>query len=356
MKKRGVGIACNTHPAGLKGGGDPSQAQLRLKLDGTFDLLFGAVDIGQGCKTVLWQIAADELDVPVDAITVSNFDTDIGLMCTGTFASRVTFIDGNAVINAAKDLKAKIKRFVASQLDVEPEQLEVADNRVFVKDNPDQGMAMAQVGAAANWGGEVLVGTGAYTPGPGQDFDPETGKMTAIASLAFGACVAEVEVDTETGMVDVLKLTQVFEVGKAINPLLCKGQINGGAMMGISFALTENTLPFYPATDFAIDGFEDYILTTAAEKPPEIIAETIEIPHPDGPKGAKGFGEMPASAAPPAILSAIHDAIGVWITDYPATPERVLKALEAKERGETMLSEVDMDKLDSALESLGEEL
>ena len=332
MKKRGVGISCNTHPAGLKGGGDPSQAQIRLKLDGTFDLLFGAVDIGQGCKTVLWQIAADELGVPLEAITVCKFDTDVGLMCTGTFASRVTFIDGNAVINAARDLKAKMKRFVASQLGVEPEQLEVADNRVFVKDNPEQGMSMTEVGALANWGGEILVGTGAYTPGAAQDFDPETGKMTAIASLAFGACVAEVEVDTETGVVDLLKLVQVYEIGKAINPLLCKGQINGGATMGISFALTENTCPYYPTMDFAVDNLSDYVLTTAADMPPEMITDIVEVPHPNGPRGAKGFGEMTASAPPPAILSAIHDAIGVWITDYPATPEVILRALEAKEK------------------------
>ena len=330
MKKRGIGISCNTHPAGLKGGGDPSQALIRVKLDGTLDLVIGAVDIGQGCKTILRQIAAEELGVPLEAITLSNFDTDIGLMCTGTFASRVTFIDGNAVIQAARDLKDKIKRFVGSQLGVNPEQLEIADNRVFVKDNPEKGMSMASIGAAANWGGEILVGTGAFTPGAAQDFDPETGKMTAIASLAFGACVAEVEVDTETGVVDVLKLVQVYEIGRAINPLLCKGQINGGSMMGLSFALTENLFPYYPAPDFAPETLSDYILTTAADMPKEMIYDIVEVPHPNGPYGAKGFAEMTASAAPPAILSAIHDAIGVWITDYPATPEVILRALEAK--------------------------
>ena len=189
---------------------------------------------------------------------------------------------------------------------------------------------MTEVGTMANWGGHFLVGTGAYTPGAGQSFDPETGKMTAIASLAFGACVAEVEVDTETGVVDLIKLVQVYEIGKAINPLLCKGQINGGAMMGISFALTEDFTPYYPKIDFAPDGLADYVLTTAADMPPVMISDIVEVPHPNGPRGAKGFSEMTASAAPPAILSAIHKAIGVWITDYPATPERILKALAAK--------------------------
>ncbi len=327
MKKRGVGISCNTHPTGLKGGGDPSQALLRLKPDGTLDLLVGAVDIGQGSKTIMRQFAADELGVPIEAITMHNFDTDIGPMCTGTFASRVTFMDGNAVIQACADLKQKLKTFGERLLEAPAGEIEIADNKVFVRGDPTRAKTMAEIGVAANWGGEFLVGEGAYTPGPGQNFDPETGKMTAVASLAFGACVAEVEVDTETGVVDVLKLVQVYEVGKAINPLLVKGQINGGTMMGIGFALTENNLPFYPSPDMAIDSLDDYIITTAADMPPEMLYDVVEIPHPNGPRGAKGFAEMTASAPPPAILSAIHNAIGVWITDYPATPEVILRAL-----------------------------
>jgi CO/xanthine dehydrogenase Mo-binding subunit len=328
MKKRGVGISCNTHPAGLKGGGDPSQAQLRLKPDGTFDLLVGSVDIGQGSKTILRQIAADEMGVPLEAITVNNFDTDIGPLCTGTFASRVTFMDGNAVILAAADLKEKVRRIAASVFQVPADEIEVADNRVFVRNDNGKSMTMAEMGARANWGGEFPVGNGAYLAGPGQSFDPETGEMTALASLAFGACVAEVEVDTETGMVEVMKLVQCYEVGKAINPLLCKGQIYGGSMMGIGFALTEDFSPDYPRIDLAPEGFSDYVITTAADMPPVLLSDIVEVPHPRGPRGAKGFSEMTAAAPAPAILSAIHDAIGVWITDYPATPERILRALQ----------------------------
>jgi CO/xanthine dehydrogenase Mo-binding subunit len=330
MKKRGTGISCNTHPAGLKGGGDPSQAQIRLKPDGTLDLLVGSVDIGQGSKTILRQIAADEMDIPIETITLNNFDTDTGPMCTGTFASRVTFMDGNAVIKAADDLKRKIRSWASRALGVGEDDIEVADNGVVVKGAPDLSRTMAQVGAMANWGGEYLVGTGAYIPGPGQSFDPETGEMTALSSLAFGACVAEVDVDTETGVVDVIKLVQVYEVGKAINPLLCKGQINGGAMMGIGFALTEDFSPDYPTLELAPEGLNDYVITTAADMPPVMISDLVEVPHPNGPRGAKGFSEMTAAAPAPAILSAIHDAVGVWITDYPATPERILKALAMK--------------------------
>lgn len=333
MKKRGTGISCNTHPAGLKGGGDPSQAQIRLKPDGTLDLLVGAVDIGQGSKTILRQIAADEMGVPIEAITISNFDTDTGPMCTGTFASRVTFMDGNAVIRATDDLKRKMRSWAAAALGADADDILVADNMVSVRGRADLSRTMAQVGAMANWGGEYLVGTGAYIPGPGQSFDPETGEMTALSSLAFGACVAEVEVDTETGVVEVVKLVQVYEVGRAINPLLCKGQINGGAMMGIGFALTEDFSPDYPAIELAPEGLSDYMITTAADMPPVMIADIVEVPHPDGPRGAKGFSEMTAAAPPPAIISAIHEAVGVWITDYPATPERILRALAAKKGG-----------------------
>ena len=333
MKKRGVGISLGVHPTGLKGGGDPSQAQIRIKPDGTFDLLNGAVDIGQGCKTALRQIAAETLDVPLDSITLNNFDTDIGPLCTGTFASRVTFMDGNAVIKAAQDLLVKMKKFAATQLGVGPDQLEAGDGRIFVKGDPEKGLTMAEIGQGANWGGEeFMVGLGAYSPGANQSFEPDTGKMTALAAMAYHACVSEVEVDDETGQVDLLKLVHVSDVGTAINPLLVKGQVNGGAMMGFSFALTENTYPYYPSIDHAVDGLADYYLTTAADIPVEMIDELVEIPNPNGPYGAKGFSENSASGPPASILSAIHDAIGVWITDYPATPERILRALAAKEK------------------------
>jgi len=331
VKKKGIGISLGVHPSGLKGGGDPSQAQLRLKPDGTLDLLNGAVDIGQGCKTILRQFAADTLGVPLESITHNNFDTDVGPMCTGTFASRVTFMDGNAVILAANDLKSKILAFVAGMWGVDKEQLDMADGKVYMKDDPSKTMGMADVGLAANWGGAFLVGTGSFIPGANQAFEKDTGKMTAVAALAYHACVAEVEVDTDTGQVDILKLVHVHDVGKAINPLLIKSQVNGGAMMGIGFALTENVYPYYPAMDNVIQDLGDYLIPTAADMPPIILDGIVEIPNPHGPLGAKGFAENSASGPPSAILSAIHNATGVWITEYPASPERILRALKPED-------------------------
>ena len=153
MKKKGTGISLGVHPSGLKGGGDPSQAQIRLKPDGTLDLLNGAVDIGQGCKTILRQIAADTLGVPLESITHHNFDTDIGPLCTGTFASRVTFMDGNAVIAAARDLKEKIIAFVAGMWGVDKQQLDMADGKVYVKNEPDKdhGHVRDRSGSQLGW-------------------------------------------------------------------------------------------------------------------------------------------------------------------------------------------------------------
>jgi CO/xanthine dehydrogenase Mo-binding subunit len=331
VKKIGTGISLGVHPTGLKGGGDPSQAQIRLKADGTLDLMNGAVDIGQGCKTILRQLAADTLGVPLESITHHNFDTDVGPLCTGTFASRVTFMDGNAVITAANDLKEKIITFVAGMWGVDKQQLDLADGKVYVKDGSDKTMGMFEIGQAANWGGSFFVGTGAFIPGGNESFEKDTGKMSNVAALAYHACVAEVEVDTETGLVDVLKLVHVHDVGKAINPLLIRSQANGGAMMGIGFALTEDANPYYPSMDHVAHNLEDYYITTAADMPPKLVDGIVEIPNPNGPMGAKGFGENSASGPPAAILSAIHDAIGVWITDYPASPERVLRALNPEE-------------------------
>lgn len=335
MNKRGVGFSCVLHPTGNKGAGDPSQAAIELKPDGTFVLLVGAVDLGQGSTTILRQFAADLLDVPIENVFASNFADDFAPLSLGSFASRVTLIDPHAVKNAADDLKAKIRNYVAPMLGVEPDELKVADNKVFVADDPETCMTMAEVGGAVNFAGgakaEFLVGTGAWQPDFFTPHDPETGAMPAVAAISFGSCVAEVEVDTETGEIDLLKLVQVWEVGKAVNPLLVRQQINGGLHIGLGAAVTENTFPYYPSAEVAPDNLADYALPTFADYPDELIYGIEEVPHPKGVMGAKGFSEGSSNAPPPAIMHAVYNAIGVWIDEYPASPEIVLRALEEKE-------------------------
>jgi CO/xanthine dehydrogenase Mo-binding subunit len=334
MKKKGVGMALVLHPSGNKGAGDPSNAAIQLKPDGTLTLLVGAVDLGQGSTTILRQFAADAMEVPIENIYASNFADDFAPLSLGSFASRVTLIDPHAVANAAEDLKVKIREYAADLLEAHPDDLEYSQGKVSVKGVPDRSMTLAEIGGAAAFGGgadpALLVGTGAWQPARFHAHDPETGEMPAVGAISFGCCIAHVEVDTETGLVDVNKLVQVWEVGKAVNPLLVRQQINGGMECGLGTALIENAFPYYPNPDWAPDNLSDYAIPTFEDYPQELVWDYVEVPHPAGVHGAKGFSEGSTNGPPPAIMAAIHDAVGVWIDQYPASPEIILKALQAK--------------------------
>ena len=329
MKKRGVGIAAALYPTGMSGGGDSSQAIVKVKSDGTVDLIIGSCDIGQGAKTVLAQMAAEELGVGYDQVTVVNQDTDATPMCFGTFASRVTFVAGNAVVQAAREARSILFEVAAEDLEASPDDLVAADGKIFVRGAPDRAKSIAEVAGKANFAmRKLVVGRGHYMRDPSSP-DPETGKTDPFATLAWAGVLAEVEVDTETGEVEILKLVTCYDVGRAINPLLAEGQIEGGTVMGIGAALMENLYPFYPTRDWQPESYHDYVIPTAADVP-EIVSAIYECPSTNGPYGAKGIGEMTANVPAPAIINAIHDAIGVWITEVPVTPEKILKALEAK--------------------------
>ncbi|MBW2619414.1 MAG: xanthine dehydrogenase family protein molybdopterin-binding subunit, partial [Deltaproteobacteria bacterium] len=251
----------------------------------------------------------------------------------GVFASRATFMSGNAAIRACQDLKEKLKKYTARLLEVESDELAVGNYGVFVKADPDKRMSMAEIGAAANYPSATadvfLCGIGTYHPGGPQTVDPKTGEMPLLAAAAFATGIVEVEVDTETGVVEVTKAVHVYDVGKAINPLMCQCQINGGSAMGIGMSLSEDAHPYWPEVDFAVETLGDYVMATAADMPADNQHAIVEVEHPDGPFGAKGFCEMSANIQIPAVAAAIHDAIGVWLTQFPMTPEAVLKALES---------------------------
>lgn len=329
MKKRGVGIATALYPTGMSGGGDSSQAIVKVKSDGSVDLIVGSCDIGQGCKTVLAQMAAEELGVDYDQVTVVNDNTDATPMCFGTFASRVTFVAGNATVQAAREARSILFDIASEDLEASPDDLEAAGGKIFVRGAPDRSLGIADVAGKANFAmRKLVVGRGHYMRDPGAP-DPDTGQVDPFATLAWAAVLAEVEVDTETGEVLVTNLVTSYDVGRAINPTLAEGQIEGGAAMGIGAALMEDLYPFYPTQEWQPETYHDYVIPTAADIP-DIKSAIYECPSTNGPYGAKGIGEMTANAPAPAIVNAVHDAIGVWITDLPITPERVLKALDEK--------------------------
>ncbi len=330
-KHRGRGIATIEYPTGMNQNGDPTQAWLKLKPDGRVDVFAGTVDIGQGSKTVHTQIVADTLGVPYDWVTMDNSNTDSSAVCTGTFASRGTFIGGNAVRFAAEKAKERILDIASRELEISPDDLEIADGEVTAKGSPQKKIGIPEVAAAATWTyGELITGTGAALKAYSV-VDDDTGSVDSEphSAISYAACVADVEVDDETGDVQVLRLIQVYDVGRAINPTLVEGQIEGGAMMGLGLGLLEAAYPYYPSVEHRGDQFGAYLAPTL-EDLPELENVILENPSADGPFGAKAIGEMANNAQPPAICSAIHDAVGVWITECPATPERVLRALEEK--------------------------
>src|SRR6476660_9264736 len=328
-KHRGRGIATIEYPTGMNQNGDPSQAWIKVKPDGRIDVFAGTVDIGQGSKTVHTQIVADTIGVPYEWVTMDVSNTDSSPICTGSFASRGTFIGGNAVRFAAERVREKILEIAAKEMEIDPGDLEIADGEVSAKGAPDRKLGVPDVAAAATYTyGELITGTGAALK-KYANVDNDTGEVDSEphSAISYAACVAEVEVDDETGEVRVEKLVQVYDVGRAINPTLVEGQIEGGAMMGLGLGLLEEAYPYYPETDHRGGEFGAY-LAPALEDLPDIDNLIIENPSEDGPFGAKAIGEMANNAQPPAIVSAIYDAVGVWVTQLPATPERVLRALD----------------------------
>ena len=329
MKKRGVGIACGLYPTGMSGGGDSGQAMVKVQPDGSAVLVVGSVDLGQGCRTVFAQMVAEVLGIDYDQVTVVNGNTDSCPLSFGSFASRVTFVDGNAVVAAAEDARSILFEVAGEMLEASGGDLEAGAGNIYVKGSPDRSKTIGEVAGAATFGmRKLIVGRGHYMRDRSSP-DPETGACDPFYTLAWSAMLVEVEVDTETGEVEVLKLVACYDVGKAINPLQTEGQIDSGAAMGLGGALMEQLHPAYPSLDFQPDNLGDYVIPTAMDLP-DVLAVIHECPSTDGPFGAKGLGEMTANAPGPAIVNAIHDAVGVWIEALPATPEKVLRALEEK--------------------------
>ena len=332
-KKRGRGFSTVNYPTGMNLGGDPTQALIHATGAGNFVVTLSSTDLGQGLKTIATQIAADALGVSAEDVIVDTGDTDTGPFCMGTFASRTTHRVGNAIIEAADEAKEVLLEAAGEELEANPEDLEMdGEGNIQVTGVPERSIAIADASEIAQFEmGKSVAGRGAGWR-PLSEVDPETGEMDPDSTEAHAAVVADVEVDTETGEVDVVSLKSVYEIGQIINPALVEGQIKGGAWMGMAHALYETTDPYYPNPEHKPGTFGEYPLPGPAEVP-EMEYEVLEIPAESGPYGAKGIGEMAATPPIPAIVNAVNDAIGVRLTQYPITPEDVLRALEEEEGG-----------------------
>jgi CO/xanthine dehydrogenase Mo-binding subunit len=326
---KGRGISAVNYPTGMNLGGDPSQALIHATTTGSFVITLSSVDLGQGLKTVMAQIGAETLGVPFDTVWVDTADTDTGPHCMGTFASRGTHRIGNAIIMAAKEARSVMLDVAAEELEVDPADL-VTDGKgnVHVKGSPEKSVAVINVALAAHFKyGKTISGRGIFMK-PKSDVVPETGEMNPDSAQAHACTVAEVEVDDETGEIFVLKLTNAYEIGRAMNPAMAHQQIVGGAWMGMSHALYETTEPYYPDRAHGPLDFSEYLMPGPGDIA-VMESAIIERPAANGPYGAKGIGEMTANSPIAAIANAIFDACGVRVETMPFTPEKVLRGLDA---------------------------
>ncbi len=325
MKKRGKGIACMVYPVGGTSYANPGSAFVKVNQDGTAVVLTGATDVGQGSTTVLAQIAAEELGIDYRAVTMICSDTERTPYDYGSVASRVTYIVGNAVKSAAGQAKRVLLEAAAEVLGVGHEGLETSDGWVRVKGFPERKMRVSEAAKRAiGVNGRPPTGSASFNPVTTL-LDPETGHGKPYGSYVFATQVAEVEVDTETGEVRVLRIAAAHDCGKAINPMLAEGQVEGGICMGLGFALMEEMV--LEQGRVKNDQFIDYMLPTVLDVP-EIKVTIVEEREPTGPFGAKGIGEPSLLPTAPAILNAIYDAAGVRIRELPATPSKILAALK----------------------------
>lgn len=314
--RRGVGVAGMWYGCGNTSLPNPSTVRIGLKRDGRIALHQGAVDIGQGSNTIVTQICADGLGAPMERFDLVSGDTSITPDCGKTSASRQTFVTGNAARMAGEKLRKAILEIAGACSCAE---IAFDDGRVVVAEN-GQSREIDLRELPIDQYGYVITSEATYDP-PTSPLDQD-GQGKPYAVFGFGAHMAEIEVDTELGTIRALNITAAHDVGCAINPTLIEGQIEGGVAQGLGMALMEE---FFPGKG---ENLHDYLIPSAGDIPP-VESILIEERSPVGPYGAKGIGEQAVIPTAPAILNALHDAVGVRLRKTPATPDRVRAAILA---------------------------
>jgi xanthine dehydrogenase molybdenum-binding subunit len=325
--RRGVGVSAITHSSGA--GGfllETSNASIKLAADGSASLFVSPCEMGQGILGALTQVAAESSGLPREAIHVVTGDTDITPFDLGSHASRSMLVVGNAVADAGAKIKHQIRErsvplFALRQVKAEPSEIEVREGRVFLVDRPDVGFDLREVAEASIFNfadrGDQIAATGAYSA---HSHHPN-----------HQAAFAEVEVDTHTGVVKVIKYLAAHDIGRAINPQLVEGQIEGGAIQGLGFALTEDFV-IDPDTGVVLsNSLQTYRVPTANDIP-EIEIILVEDPYAGGPFGAKGVGESGIVNPAAVIANAIYDAIGVRMTSLPMAADKILYLLQERQK------------------------
>ena len=324
-KARGKGIA-----AGVKAVLTPSisGAIVTLSADGSVNILSSTVEMGQGAETMMAQIVAEELGVAFEQVHIVQPDTDITPYDTITAGSRSTYHMGNAVRIAAAKIKTELFAIVASKLEVNPEDLVARGARIYVRGSPERGMRISEA-FLAKFGslGTTLTGE-AICQTMAMPMDPETGQSEKCTEYWFPSATAvELEVDTETGQVSILKFFAVGDAGTAINPKHCEQQLLGSAITHLGLTLFEEMV--FDEGRLLNGSLLDYQIASVKDMPEDFRSIVVEVPHESGPFGAKGVGETGALTVSAAIANAVEDATGVRIRELPLTPEKILRHLSA---------------------------
>lgn len=303
--------------------GDHASAWVGYELDGSVTVRTGATDLGGGQAASLAQIAAEVLGVDVDRVSVHIADTALTPLAGGTFATRQLYMSGNAVLQTSLELRDLVDPVARSLLGVGPDVgLVFAAGQVTVDGSP-QALSMGELVRECEGRGVDPACLSTFRP-PRGEFDPRTGQGQTFPDYTYGAHAADVEIDLETGHIEVLRYVACHDVGRAINPQRVEGQIQGGAVQGLGYALTEKVV--LEEGNNLSSLFADYLIPTAKDVP-DVEAIVLEIAEGKGPFGARGIGEAPVGPTAAAIASAVYDAVGVRLEQLPMTPERVLRAL-----------------------------
>jgi len=326
----GLGLACTVHVSGKRhfGDYDGSSATIKINEDGKALILSGEGECGQGAATALCQIAAEELGIPLQDVEFSQADTDLTTFCLGAFGSRLTYVAGNAVKDAAQKAKQQLYEMASEMLEANPDDLVSKDGKIFVRGAEEKALAVGDVARARLFrrNGSPVVASGSFDADSVLQDPTRYGNESGAYN--FGCQAAQVEVDRETGQVKVLKYVAASDCGTVINPIGAEGQVEGSLAQGLGYALIEGLKmedgrPINP-------NFSDYRIPSMRDMPvmEHAFAESYE---PTGPFGAKGLGELGMDPTAAVISNAIFDAVGVRIKTLPITPEKVLHALREKE-------------------------
>jgi len=292
--------------------------------------LIGAAEIGQGATTVLRQICAEGLGIPIERVRMRSEDSDTCPIDLGAYSSRVTLMGGNAVLMAAREVVKKLLPIAAKELKCRAGELDVGGGKIFVRKNPKKSMDWAEAARRYFNAGGPLVGTGWYKPPKNLGGDYKGAAVGTSPAYSFGSAVCEVSVDLRTGKVDVQKFTDYHDCGTPINPMAVHGQVEGAIVMSASETVMEDMV-YDDRGNLTNSTFHDYLMMTIKDAP-EIFSGLVDSYEPEGPYGAKEVGEGCTSPVLGAVAHAIANATGVWVTELPITGEKILAALKQKKQ------------------------